>query len=67
MPSQTDLTRRDSQSTDQAFFMDNVQRFAPHGRPNLRSRLHLRHSQEGGPRKFIRTCGGIGKSTYIKF
>jgi hypothetical protein len=30
---------------------DNVT--APHGRPNLRSRLHFRHSQEGGPRKFV--------------
>ena len=33
---------------------------APHGRPRLRSRLHYRHNQEGKPRKFVRTCGGIG-------
>ena len=37
---------------------DNVT--APHGRPNLRSRLHLCHAQEGGPRSPQRTCGGIG-------
>ena len=37
---------------------DNV--VAPHGRPKLRSRLYYRHNQEGGPRKFTRTCGGIG-------
>ena len=36
---------------------DNVT--APHGRPNLRGRLHFRHSQEGGPRKFVWTCSGI--------
>ena len=38
---------------------DNVT--APHGRPNLRSRLHFPHSQEGGPRNFVWTCGGIRK------
>jgi len=32
----------------------------PHGRPNLRSRLHSCHAQNGGPRKSTRTCGGIG-------
>ena len=30
----------------------------PHGRPNLRSRLHSCHAQEGGPRSPQRTCGG---------
>ena len=38
---------------------DNVA--APHGRSNLRSRLHSCHAQEGGPRSPQRTCGGIGK------
>ena len=38
---------------------DNVT--APHGRPNLRSRLHSCHAQEGEPRSPQRTCGGIGK------
>ena len=38
---------------------DNVT--APHGRPNLRSRLHSCHAQEGGQRSPQRTCGGIGK------
>ena len=33
---------------------------APHGRPNLRSRLHSCYAQEGGPRSPQRTCGGIG-------
>ena len=37
---------------------DNVT--APHGRPNLRSRLHSCHAQEGGPRTPQRTCGGVG-------
>ena len=37
---------------------DNVT--APHGRPNLRRRLHSCHAQEGGPRSPQRTCGGIG-------
>ena len=49
---------------------------APHGRPNLRSRLHCCHVQEGGPRsrqghvvaldkKFTRTCGGgIGQKVH---
>ena len=32
----------------------------PHGCPNLRSQLHYCHNLEGKPRKFIRTCGGIG-------
>ena len=32
----------------------------PHGRPNLRSRLHSCHAQEGGPRSPQRTCGGTG-------
>ena len=34
---------------------------APHGRPNLRSRLRSCHAQDGGPRSPQRTCGGIGK------
>ena len=38
---------------------DNVT--APHGRPNLRSRLHSCHGQEGGPRSQQRICGGIGR------
>ena len=38
---------------------DNVT--APHGRPNLRIRLHFRHSLEGGPRKFLWTCGDLRK------
>ena len=39
---------------------------APHGRPNLRSRLHSCHAQEGGPRSPQRTCGGIGgKNIYL--
>ena len=38
---------------------DNVT--APHGRPNLRSRLHSCHAQEGGPRSPQRTCGGTGE------
>ena len=42
---------------------DNV--VAPHGRLNLRSRLHYRHNQEGSHEKFIRTCGGIGPKTSI--
>jgi len=29
-------------------------------RPNLRSRLHFCHAQEGGPRNQQMTCGGIG-------
>ena len=33
---------------------------APHGRPNLRRRLHYRHNQEGKSTKFIRTGGDIG-------
>ena len=37
---------------------DNVT--APHGRPNLRSRLHSCLAQEGGPRSPQRTCGGMG-------
>ena len=44
---------------------DNVT--APHGRPNLRSRLHSCHAQEGGPRSPQRTCGGIGKKNYKLF
>ena len=42
---------------------DNVT--ASHGRPNLRSRLHSCHAQEGGPRSPQRTCGGIGQKKYI--
>ena len=42
---------------------DNVT--APHGRPNLRSRLHSCHAQEGGPRSPLRTCGGIGEKKNI--
>ena len=38
---------------------DNVT--APHGRPNLRSRLHFCHAQEGRPRSLSRTCGALGK------
>jgi len=38
---------------------DNVT--APHGRPNLRSRLHFCHAQERITTKSTRTCGGIGK------
>ena len=34
---------------------------APHGRPNLRSRLHSCHAQDGGPQSPQRTCGGIGE------
>ena len=37
---------------------DNVT--APNRRPNLRSRLHSCHAQEGGPQSPQRTCGGIG-------
>ena len=40
----------------------------PHGRPNLRSRLHSCHAQEGGQRSPQRTCGGIrggGEHTII--
>ena len=36
----------------------------PHRRPNLRSRLHFRHSQEGGPRNFVWTCGGIRREKW---
>jgi len=42
---------------------DNVT--APHGRPNLRSRSHSCHVQEGGPRSPQRTCGGIGPKKII--
>ena len=37
---------------------DNVT--APHGCPNLRSRLHSCHAQEERTTKSTRTCGGIG-------
>ena len=43
---------------------DNVT--APHGRPNLRSRLHSCHAQEGGPRSPQKTSGGIGKKKSIQ-
>ena len=33
--------------------------------PTLRSRLHFHHRQEGGPRKFVWTCGGIKKKPYL--
>jgi hypothetical protein len=33
---------------------------APYGRPNLRSRLHFGHNQEGRTTKSIWTCGGNG-------
>ena len=43
---------------------DNVT--APHERPNLRSRLHSYHAQEGGTRSPQRTRGGNGgKIKYI--
>jgi hypothetical protein len=38
---------------------DNVT--APHGRPNLRSRLHFGHIPGGKPRSPQGTCGGIDK------
>ena len=38
---------------------DNVT--APHGRPNLRSRLHSCHAQEGGPRSPQRHVVALGK------
>ena len=38
---------------------DNV--VAPHGRPNLRKSATLSPQPGGKPRKFIRTCGGIGE------
>ena len=46
-------------------FVDNVT--APHGRPNLRSRLHSCHAQEGGPRSPQKDMRGHwgGISIYI--
>jgi len=38
---------------------DNVT--APHGRPNLRSRLHCCHAQEGGPRSLQGHVVAMGK------
>jgi hypothetical protein len=43
---------------------DNVT--APHGRPNLRNRLHFGHNREGIPRCPYGTCGDIREKEYIK-
>jgi hypothetical protein len=38
----------------------SVQRTEPHGRPNLRSRLHFDYNRAGRPRSPYGTCCGIG-------